>query len=242
MFSGFIFKIQANMDPKHRDRIAFFRVCSGRYTPGMKVRHLRLDRDMKLANVLTFMANERLLMEDAVAGDIIGIHNHGNLHIGDTLSEGEDLGFKGIPYFSPELFRVARLRDPLKSKQLLKGLQELGEEGAIQVFENLASGALLLGAVGNLQFEVVAQRLQTEYKVDAIFESADIHTARWLIFPNDDVRKRFEREQAAKMGRDVDENPVYLASNRYNLQVTEERWPEVEFHATREHGLRIAQG
>ena len=235
-FSGFVFKIQANMDPKHRDRIAFFRVCSGRYSPGMKVKHLRLDREMKLANVLTFMANERLLMEDAVAGDIIGIHNHGNLHIGDCLSEGETLGFKGIPYFSPELFRAARLRDPLKSKQLLKGLQELGEEGAIQVFENLASGALLLGAVGNLQFEVVAHRLKTEYKVDAIFESADIYTARWLTFPDDATRRNFEREQLHRMAKDVDGNPVYLASTRYNLEVTSEKWARVGFHDTREHG------
>jgi peptide chain release factor 3 len=239
-FSGFVFKIQANMDPRHRDRIAFFRVCSGRYTPGMKVRHIRLDREMKLANVLTFMANERLLMEDAVAGDIIGIHNHGNLHIGDCLSEGETLGFKGIPYFSPELFRAARLRDPLKSKQLLKGLQELGEEGAIQVFENLASGALLLGAVGNLQFEVVAQRLQTEYKVDAIFESADIYTARWLTFPDEATRGNFEREQLHRMARDVDGNPVYLASTRYNLEVTSEKWPRVGFHDSREHGQLFA--
>ncbi len=239
-FSGFVFKIQANMDPKHRDRIAFFRVCSGRYTPGMKVRHVRLDREMKLANVLTFMANERLLMEDAVAGDIIGIHNHGNLHIGDCLSEGETLAFKGIPYFSPELFRVARLRDPLKSKQLQKGLQELGEEGAIQVFENLGSGALLLGAVGVLQFEVVAQRLQTEYKVDAIFESADIYTARWLTFPDDNTRRNFEREQLHRMAKDVDGNPVYLASTRYNLEVSSEKWPSVGFHSSREHGQLLA--
>ncbi len=235
-FSGFVFKIQANMDPKHRDRIAFFRVCSGRYTPGMKVRHLRLEREIKLANVLTFMANERQLMEDAVAGDIIGIHNHGNLHIGDTLSGGEALAFKGIPYFSPELFRVARLRDPLKSKQLLKGLQELGEEGAIQVFESVASGALLLGAVGSLQFEVVAHRLQTEYKVDALFETADIYTARWLTFPDAVTRRGFEREQLQRLAKDVDGNPVYLASTRYNLEVTSEKWPRVGFHASREHG------
>ena len=238
-FSGFVFKIQANMDPKHRDRIAFFRVCSGRYTTGMKVKHVRLEREMKLANALTFMANERVLMEDAVAGDIIGIHNHGQLHIGDTLTEGEILGFKGIPYFSPELFRVARLRDPLKSKQLQKGLQELGEEGAIQVFENLATGAMLLGAVGTLQFEVVAQRLQTEYKVDAIFEAADIHTARWLTFPDETTRKNFEREQQHRMAKDVDGNLVYLASTRYNLDVTREKWTKVGFHDTREHGQKM---
>ena len=239
-FSGFVFKIQANMDPKHRDRIAFFRVCSGRYTAGMKVTHVRMAREMKLANALTFMANERVLMEDAVAGDIIGIHNHGQLHIGDTLSEGEILSFKGIPYFSPELFRAARLRDPLKSKQLQKGLQELGEEGAIQVFENLASGALLLGAVGTLQFEVVAQRLQTEYKVDAIFEPADIHTARWLSFPDENTRKNFEREQQHRMAKDVDGNLVYLASTRYNLDVTREKWTTVGFYDSREHGQKIS--
>ncbi|MDR1936064.1 MAG: peptide chain release factor 3 [Candidatus Accumulibacter sp.] len=239
-FTGFVFKIQANMDPKHRDRIAFFRVCSGRYASGMKVRHMRMEREMKLANALTFMANERVLMEDAVAGDIIGIHNHGQLHIGDTLTEGEALSFKGIPYFSPELFRSARLRDPLKSKQLQKGLRELGEEGAIQVFENLATGTLLLGAVGVLQFEVVAQRLQTEYKVDASFEAADIHTARWLSFPDEATRRNFEHEQRHRMARDVDGNPVYLASTRYNLEVTREKWPQVGFLASREHGQVFA--
>ena len=169
------------------------------------------------------------------AGDIVGIHNHGQLQIGDTLTEGENLGFKGIPYFSPEMFRAARLRDPLKSKQLQKGLQELGEEGAIQVFE-LEGGQMLLGAVGVLQFEIVAQRLKDEYKVDAIFEPADIHTARWLTFPDDVTRRNFEREQALRLGKDIDGNPVYLATSRYNLEVTAEKWPKVSFHATREHG------
>ncbi|MDR2506469.1 MAG: peptide chain release factor 3 [Candidatus Accumulibacter sp.] len=238
-FSGFVFKIQANMDPRHRDRIAFFRVCSGRYTSGMKVKLIRTDHEIKLANALTFMANERILMEDAVAGDIIGIHNHGQLHIGDTLTEGEKLVFKGIPYFSPELFRAARLRDPLKNKQLQKGLRELGEEGAIQVFENLATGALLLGAVGNLQFEVVAQRLQNEYRVDAIFEPVDVYTARWLTFPDEATRRDFEREQLHRMGMDVDGNYVYLASTRYNLEVTQEKWTSVGFHDSREHGQRL---
>ncbi len=240
-FTGFVFKIQANMDPRHRDRIAFFRVCSGEYTPGMKVRHVRAGREMKLANALTFMANERVAMEAAFAGDIIGIHNHGQLQIGDTLTEGETLGFKGIPYFAPELFRSARPRDPFKAKQLQKGLLQIGEEGAIQVFET-EMGNLLLGAVGPLQFEIVAQRLQTEYQVDAIYESADVSTARWLTFPDDDTRKRFEREQAARMARDVDGNPVYIATNRYNLQVTMEHWPKVGFLATREHGQRVSQG
>ncbi len=238
-FSGFVFKIQANMDPKHRDRIAFFRVCSGRYQPAMKVWHVRNGREMKLGNVHTFMANERVRSEDAVGGDIIGIHNHGLLQIGDTLTEGEALAYKGIPYFSPEMFRLARARDPFKSKQLQKGLQELGEEGAIQVFDT-GTGNPLLGAVGPLQFEIVVQRLQSEYKVDALYDAASIHTARWLTFPDDPTRKRFEAENAMNLGRDVDENPVYLAPNIYNLQLAMERWPQVGFHATREHGQRLS--
>ncbi len=239
-FSGFVFKIQANMDPRHRDRIAFFRVCSGRYSPAMKVQHQRMGREIKLGNVMTFMANERVQSEDAVAGDIIGIHNHGQLQIGDTLTEGEALGYKGIPYFAPELFRVARPRDPFKAKQLQKGLTELGEEGAIQVFETLVGNNLLLGAVGQLQFEVVAARLASEYKVDAVYDDAGIATARWLTYPDDKVRRDFERDRAASLATDVDGNPVYLAPNRFNLQVAQERWPQVGFHATREHGQRMA--
>ncbi|HVF62455.1 MAG TPA: peptide chain release factor 3 [Casimicrobiaceae bacterium] len=234
-FSGFVFKIQANMDPRHRDRIAFFRVCSGRYVPGIKVRHLRANREMKLGNALTFMANERVMSADAVGGDIIGIHNHGQLQIGDTLTEGEPLAFRGIPYFAPELFRIARPRDPFKAKQLGKGLTELGEEGAIQVFETVSGNTLMLGAVGPLQFEIVAHRLATEYKVDAVYENANISTARWLVFPDETTRRNFEREQAAGLATDVDGNPVFLATNKYNLQVTMERWPKVAFHATREH-------
>ena len=239
-FTGFVFKIQANMDPKHRDRIAFFRVCSGRYTPAMKVQHQRIGREMKLGNVMTFMANERVASQDAVAGDIIGIHNHGQLQIGDTLTEGEALGFKGIPYFAPEMFRVARPRDPFKAKQLQKGLQQLGEEGAIQVFETVSSNTLLLGAVGQLQFEVVAARLASEYKVDAVYDDAGIATARWLTFPDETTRRNFERDRAASLATDVDDNPVYLATNRFNLQAAMERWPKVGFHTTREHGQRLA--
>ena len=241
-FSGFVFKIQANMDPKHRDRIAFFRVCSGRYTPAMKVQHQRIGREMKLGNVMTFMANERVQSQDAVAGDIIGIHNHGQLQIGDTLTEGEALGYKGIPYFAPELFRIARPRDPFRAKQLQKGLQQLGEEGAIQVFETTVGNTLLLGAVGQLQFEVVAARLASEYKVDALYDDAGIATARWLTYPDEKVRRDFERDRAASLATDVDGNAVYLAPNRFNLQVAMERWPQVGFHATREHGQRMAHG
>jgi peptide chain release factor 3 len=238
-FSGFVFKIQANMDPKHRDRIAFFRICSGRYAPGMKARHLRTGREMKLGNALTFMANERVASEGAVAGDIIGIYNHGQLQIGDTLSAGEALAYKGIPYFAPELFRSARPKDPMKSKQLQKGLQELGEEGAIQVFFARQGAQMLLGAVGRLQFEIVAHRLSAEYNVDALYEPVDIFTARWLTFPDEATRKKFEKDELFSLARDVDDNPVFLSANKYNLKLTIERWPTVGFHATREHGQRL---
>jgi peptide chain release factor 3 len=240
-FTGFVFKIQANMDPKHRDRIAFLRVCSGRYDPGIKVWHRRLAREMKVQNALTFMANERSLMQVAYAGDIIGLHNHGNLQIGDTLTEqNEPLGFTGIPYFAPELFSRARLRDPLKSKQLLKGLQQLGEEGAVQVFEPFVDATPLLGAVGQLQFEVVEHRLRTEYGVEATFERAGIDSARWVTCDDGQVLREFQRAQQMKLAKDVDGNLVYLADSGVNLRLTQERWPKVRFHATREHGRRIA--
>lgn len=237
-FTGFVFKIQANMDPRHRDRIAFFRVCSGVYEPGMKVQHIREGREMKIANALTFMANERVHMEHAYPGDIIGIYNHGQLHIGDTLTEGENLGFTGIPYFAPELFRSARSRDPLKGKQLHQGLKELGEEGAIQVFEG-EFGNLMLGAVGQLQFEIVAQRLATEYKVDAIYEATDVSTARWLVFPDEDTKKQFCDEQAARLAKDTEGNLCYMATSIYNLQTTMKHWPQVEFKTTREQGQKF---
>ena len=226
------------MDPRHRDRIAFFRVCSGCYTPGMKVQHLREGREMKIANALTFMANERVHMDSAYAGDIIGIYNHGQLHIGDTLTEGEKLGFTGIPYFAPELFRSARARDPLKGKQLHQGLKELGEEGAIQVFEG-EFGNLMLGAVGQLQFEIVAQRLATEYKVDAIYEPTDVSTARWLVFPDDVTKKNFMNEQSNRLAHDCEGNICYMATSIYNLQTTMKHWPDVKFLTTREQGQKF---
>jgi peptide chain release factor 3 len=239
--TGFVFKIQANMDPKHRDRIAFFRICSGQYSPGKKLQHLRLGREIRIANAQTFMANSRKSSEGAVAGDIIGIHNHGQLQIGDTLTEGEVLTFRGIPYFAPELFVSARPADPLKAKQLQKGLKELGEEGAVQVFTN-EMGRRLLGAVGRLQFDIVAHRLKGEYHVEAAYDPADIYTARWLSFPDEETRLQFLKRESASMAEDVDGNPVYLAPSRYKLQITQERFPDVGFHATREHGEVLAQG
>jgi peptide chain release factor 3 len=238
-FSGFVFKIQANMDPNHRDRIAFFRVCSGQYTPGMKVKQRRTGKEIKIANAVVFMANERSRMEEAYAGDIIGIHNHGQLQIGDVLTQGESLHYKGIPYFAPDLFSKPRLRDPLKSKQLQKGLRELGEEGAIQVFAPLVDNNLLLGAVGQLQFEVVEQRLKTEYGVDAMFQPAGIHTARWVTCDDPAHLAEFVKAQQMRLARDVDDNLVYLADNHVNLSLAMERWPRVKFHNTREHGQQL---
>ena len=240
-FSGFVFKIQANMDPKHRDRIAFFRICSGEYKPGIKTRHLRLDRELRIGNALTFMANTRVASEEAYAGDIIGIHNHGQLQIGDTLSEGENLTFTGIPYFAPELFLAARPEDPFKAKQLAKGLKQLGEEGAVQVFTN-DLGRMLLGAVGRLQFEIVAHRLSAEYGVEAKYEPVEIHTARWLSFPDEITRHDFQKRELASMALDVDGNPVFLANSKYKLSLTQEKWNTVGFHATREHGQVLSQG
>ncbi len=238
-FSGFVFKIQANMDPNHRDRIAFMRVCSGRYTPGMKVKHRRSGKEMKLANAVTFMANERTRMEEAYAGDIIGVHNHGQLQIGDVLTEGEALTFKGIPYFAPELFSRARLRDPMKAKQLQKGLRQLGEEGAVQVFEPLVDTNPLIGAVGQLQFEVVEHRLKSEYGVDAVFERAGIHTARWVTCTDAAHLNEFVKANQGRLARDVDGNYAYLADTGVNLRLAQERWPKVQFHATREHGQQL---
>lgn len=238
-FSGFVFKIQANMDPKHRDRIAFVRVCSGKFERGMKMKHLRLNRDIAANTVVTFMAHEREQVEEAFAGDIIGIPNHGNMQIGDTFSEGEALAFTGIPFFAPELFKTARIRNPLKIKQLQKGLQQLGEEGAVQVFKPLNGSDMVLGAVGVLQFEVVASRLNNEYGVEAVFESTSTATARWVSFKDNKQKAEFEKALQHQLSVDAGGNLAFLATSRVNLQLTQERWPDVVFHATREHAAQL---
>jgi peptide chain release factor 3 len=234
-FSGFVFKIQANMDPRHRDRIAFLRVCSGRYSKGMKMRHVRIGKEVKIADAVTFKAGERELVEEAVSGDIIGLHNHGTIQIGDTFTEGEELQFTGIPHFAPELFRRIRLTDPMKSKQLQKGLQQLSEEGSTQVFAPINSSDLVVGAVGQLQFDVVAYRLKDEYKVEARYEPVNVYTARWIYC--DDPRKleEFRRKAVEHISMDGGGHLTYLAPTRVNLALMEERWPELEFRATREH-------
>ena len=234
-FSGFVFKIQANMDPRHRDRIAFLRVCSGRYEKGMKMRHVRIGKDVKIADAVTFKAGERELVEEAWSGDIIGLHNHGTIQIGDTFTAGEELQFTGIPHFAPELFRRIRLADPLKSKQLQKGLQQLSEEGSTQVFAPISNTDLIVGAVGQLQFDVVAYRLKDEYKVEAIYEPVNVFTARWVSC--DDPRKLedFRKKAAEQLSIDGGGYLTYLAPTRVNLSLMEERWPDIEFRATREH-------
>jgi peptide chain release factor 3 len=234
-FSGFVFKIQANMDPQHRDRVAFLRICSGRFDAGMKAFHVRLCKETKLANALTFMASDREIVATAWPGDVIGLHNHGTISIGDTFSAGEALAFTGIPNFAPELFRRARLRDPLKLKQLQKGLAQLSEEGATQFFRPLMSNDLILGAVGTLQFDVVAYRLKDEYGVEASFEQVGISTARWVHCDAPKKLDEFREKNAMNLALDGADQLVYLAPTRVNLQLAQERAPEVRFAATREH-------
>lgn len=234
-FSGFVFKIQANMDPKHRDRIAFLRICSGSYRKGMKLNHLRLNKEVQISNALTFMAGDRTLAVEAVAGDIIGLHNHGTIRIGDTFTEGEALKFTGIPNFAPELYRLIRLRDPLKSKALIKGLIELSEEGATQVFRPLNSGNLILGAVGVLQFDVVAHRLQHEYKVDCLYESVSVSCARWVYSEDEKAMTEFRNKAYDYLALDGGDALIYLAPTRVNLSMAEERYPKIKFCATRDH-------
>ena len=232
--SGFIFKIQANMDPAHRDRIAFMRICSGKFSQGMKVRHVRLKKDIKIPNALTFMAQDRGHVETAWPGDIIGLHNHGTIAIGDSFTEGEKLQFTGIPNFAPELFRRVQLRDPLRLKALLKGLKQLSEEGATQFFRPLIGNELILGAVGVLQFEVVAYRLKNEYNVDAVSENVNVQTARWLSCDDEKILSDFTAQLMGNLARDAADQLVYIAPSRINLQLTEERWPDIRFADTRE--------
>jgi peptide chain release factor 3 len=234
-FSGFVFKIQANMDPRHRDRIAFLRVCSGAYEKGMKMRHVRLGKEVKVADAVTFLAGERSQLEDAVSGDIIGLHNHGTIQIGDTFSEGEALKFTGIPHFAPELFQRIRLKDPLKMKHLQKGLQQLSEEGSTQVFMPLRNNDLIVGAVGTLQFEVVAFRLRDEYKVDCVYEGVNVYTARWVECDDEKKLAEFRDKAYDNLAIDGGGHLAYLAPTRVNLNLTIERWPEIRFRATREH-------
>ena len=243
-FTGFVFKIQANMDPKHRDRIAFMRVCSGRFERGHRARHVRLGRDMKLANPIMFMANNREIVEEAFAGDIVGIHDHGTIEIGDTFTDGEMLHFTGIPAFAPEIFRRVRLENPLRMKNLRKGLEQLAQEGAVQLFRPLHGSDFIVGVVGALQLDVLKHRLEAEYDVRGIFEAIELNTARWYYCADEDALLAFERALSRFVARDVRDRSVYLVESTWRLNYTREQHPKIEFFETSD-GLaarRAAEG
>ena len=232
-FSGFVFKIQANMDPKHRDRIAFLRVCSGRFDRGMKVKQVASGKTLSINNAITFMARDRSTADEAWSGDIIGIPNHGTIRLGETFTEGEELRFTGIPSFAPEIFRLARIANPLKIKQLHKGLQQLAEEGATQLFRPLSGTDMILGAVGSLQFDVVAHRLEHEYGVQVIFEHYNCSTARWIVGDAGELRQLSDR-YSANVALDGADDPVYLAPNNVYLNMVKEKYPNLRFLEARE--------
>ncbi len=234
-FSGFTFKIQANMDPEHRDRIAFFRICSGKFTKGMKVRHHRIGKEIRIANATIFMAQERSNVEEAYPGDIIGIHNHGTIKIGDTFTTREPLKFLGIPSFAPEHFRRVVLKDPLKAKSLQKGLLQLSEEGTIQVFKPLAGNMYIIGAVGVLQFDVTMARLKAEYNVNAVYEPIDRSIARWVTCDDEKMLKTFKQKNESNLAVDAEGWLTFLTTSEYQLGFAMEEWPQVIFHKTREH-------
>lgn len=233
-FSGFVFKIQANMDLRHRDRVAFMRVCAGKYEQGMKMKHVRTGKEVRISDAVTFLAGERTQTEVAWPGDIIGLHNHGTIQIGDTFTDGGDFRYLGVPHFAPEMFRRVRLRDPLKSKQLRQGLKQLSEEGATQVFMPLGNNDLILGAVGVLQFDVVVFRLKNEYKVDCGYEHVNVYTARWIECDDAKLLSEFKRKAEANLCLDGAGHLTYLAPTRVNLGLMEERWPDIRFRTTRE--------
>lgn len=231
-FTGFVFKIQANMDPKHRDRIAFMRVCSGRFERGHRAHHVRLGRETKLANPIFFLANAREILEEAWPGDIVGLHDHGTLEIGDTLTDGEVLHFTGIPSFAPEIFRRVRLENPLRMKNLRKGLEQLAQEGAVQLFIPHDTTDFVVGVVGALQLDVLKSRLENEYDVKGIFDPVELATARWYESEDPEQLAEFERSMRRFIARDVRDRPVYLAESNWRLNHTQERFPKLRFHET----------
>jgi peptide chain release factor 3 len=239
-FSGVVFKVQANMDPAHRDRVAFVRVSSGHFQRGMRLKVGRNGKEIRPNNVVSFLSQRREILEEAYAGDIIGIPNHGVLQLGDVLTEGETLQFTGLPFFAPELFQAVEVKDPLRTKQLRTGLTQLGEEGAIQVFRpQIAGGALLLGAVGQLQFEVVAHRLKTEYGAEARLMPSRYHMARWITSDDSKAMKKFLESNAANIAYDVVNATAFLAGSPAQLRVVQELYPQIQFHAMREHSGQV---
>jgi len=232
--SGFIFKIQANMDPKHRDRIAFLRLCSGHFKRGMKLKHVRSGKLVNMHNPVLFLAQDRELAEEAFPGDIIGVPNHGNLRIGDALTEGEEIHFTGIPSFAPELMQRARPEDPMRAKHLGRALQQLAEEGAARVFKPLMEANWIVGVVGALQFDVLADRIRTEYGIPVHFESTALYTARWVTAEDSHELKKFTDSNQAALAEDHDADPVFLARNAWHLDRAVEDFPNIKFHKTKE--------
>jgi peptide chain release factor 3 len=233
-FTGFVFKIQANMDPSHRDRIAFIRICSGKFQKGMRLYHVRMNRYIKINQALTFIASDREQVGDAYPGDIIGIHNHGTMMIGDTFTEGESIKFTGIPHFAPEIFRRVQLKDSMKQKNLIKGLRQLSEEGATQIIYPLQSNDLILGAVGALQFDVVAFRLKHEYNVECHYELLPYITARWIKCDNQERLNEFKKANSEVLATDIYQNLIYLVTSMYLFKLIREKWPAIEFTDTQE--------
>jgi peptide chain release factor 3 len=234
-FSGVVFKIQANMNPDHRDRIAFLRICSGQFQQGMKVKHHRLQKTISLSNAITFMARDRKGADTAWPGDIIGIHNHGTLKIGDTLTAKEPLKFLGIPNFAPEFFRRVVLKDPFRAKQLGKGLFQLAEEGAIQAFRPFNGGDYILGAVGALQFDVTAARLASEYGVQASYEPVNIFAVRWITSKSQKKLKEIMAKFSNSLVEDFEGHPALFFSSKFRLEQAQEDWPDISFMQIREH-------
>jgi len=242
-FSGVVFKVQANMDANHRDRIAFVRVASGKYTPGMKMKVQRTAKELRPTSVVTFMSQRREAVEEAYAGDIIGFTTHGGVQLGDTITDGTNLQFTGLPFFAPEMFMTVVLKNPLRTKQLQQGLMQLGEEGAIQVFKPEAGGNMLLGAVGQLQFEVVQHRLNAEYDCDIRLEGCQYTGARWITADTPAELREFENAYPLRMARDAADTLAYLCTSPYDVRLAQERFPKIHFHPLREHaGLALQSG
>ncbi|MEM9050066.1 MAG: peptide chain release factor 3 [Pseudomonadota bacterium] len=231
--SGFVFKVQANMDPKHRDRVAFLRMCSGHFTRGMKLTHVRSGKPMAVSNPVLFLAAEREIAEDAWAGDIIGIPNHGQLRIGDALTEGEKLRFTGIPAFAPELLQSCRAGDPLKAKHLDKALMQFAEEGAAKIFKPAIGAGFIVGVVGQLQFEVLASRIALEYGLPVRFEPTQFTSARWVTGPRD-MLERFMAANKGHMAADHDGDPVYMTRLQWDLDRVDRDYPDLKLSATKE--------
>ena len=236
--SGFVFKVQANMDANHRDRIAFMRLCSGRFRRGMKLKISSSAKTISVHNPILFFAQDRELAEEAWPGDIIGIPNHGTIRVGDTLTEGEDLLFTGIPNFAPEMLQRVRLDDPMKAKHLRRALESLAEEGVTQVFRPVIGANWIVGVVGQLQLDVLVERIGAEYDIKVSLEPAPYETARWVTAPDAAALKKFEEGNRGNMAQDRDGEPVFMAKSAWELNYTAEKWPDIVLSATRERAQR----